>query len=429
MLIYTPQNTLRFQYIIQLLQEHWQIEIQVTDDLTLFQQSNDVKLVYAEERIDNSSFFLQSSGLLLQHDIRKQYITCFEWEESKAFFQTNDDLGFDIFSAIFYLITRYEEYLEYEPDEYGRYAHWNSLAWKEGFLHQPTIDSWLMKLVEKLKTKFAPFIIHHSPFTFLPTYDIDIAWSYKHKGWMRNIGAALTHPLTIAKRFRVWRGKEADPYDSYAWLQQLHEQYQLQPIYFFLLAERNSEYDKNILPKKTALQQLIRSTTAKATVALHPSTESVVNPTALKKEKELLQWILRKPVKQTRNHYIQFHLPHSYRSLITHGFTDEYSMGYGTVNGFRASTAHPFLWYDLEKEETTALRVHPFVYMEANSFYELHHSPEEALEEMKNLCSEVQKVNGTFITIFHNHMLGTDPMFKGWKEMYENFIAEVRGTK
>lgn len=429
MLVYTPHITPRINYIIQLLNERWQIEVEVTDDETLFQQSNDVKLVYAGERIDNTSFFLQSTGLLLQHDIRKQYLTCFDWEDNKAFFQTNDDLGFDLFSAVFYLITRYEEYLEYEPDEYGRYAHWNSLAWRGKFLHQPIIDSWLMKLVGKLKLKFSSFTLHHSPFTFLPTYDIDIAWSYKHKGLFKTIGSVLVHPSTVAKRVAVLSGKETDPYDSYAWLNQLHEQYALEPLYFFLVAERNSEYDKNILPRKIALQQLIRSTAAKTTVALHPSTQSTGNTSLLKKERETLQGISRKAVTATRNHYIQFHLPHSYRTLIANGFTDEYSMGYGTVNGFRASTSHSFLWYDLEKEETTAFRVHPFAYMEANSFYELHHSPEEALNELRQLCREVQKVNGTFITIFHNHMLGTDPMFKGWKEMYENFIASVIPTK
>ena len=429
MLVYTPHITPRISYIVQLLNERWQIEVAVTDDVTLFQQSNDVKIVYADERIDESSLFLQSTGLLLQHDIRKQHITCFDWNDSKAFFQTNDDFGFDIFSAVFYLITRYEEYLEYEPDEYGRYAHWNSIAWKEGFLHQPIIDSWLIKFEAKLKNHNSSIITHQSSFRFLPTYDIDIAWSYKHKGWVRSIVAAISHPSTITKRLRVFSGKEKDPFDSYDWLQQLHEQYVLEPIYFFLLAERNSEYDKNISPKKTALQQLIRSTATKSTVALHPSTQSTVNVSLLIEEKETLQRISRKAVTAIRNHYIQFHLPHSYHTFIANGFTDEYSMGYGTVNGFRASTSYSFLWYDLENEETTALRVHPFAYMEANSFYELHHSPEVALDEMKRLCNEVKKVNGTFITIFHNHMLGTDSMFKGWKEMYETFIAEVRGSK
>ncbi|TWI83498.1 hypothetical protein IQ13_1610 [Lacibacter cauensis] len=429
MLVYTPHITPRISYIIQLLHECWQIEVAVTDDAETFKQSTAVKLQYCEERISTDGFFVQSTGLLQQQVIRKQCISCFEWEGVKAFFQTEDDLGFDVFAAAFYLITRYEEYLEYEPDEYGRYAHWNALAWKEEFLHQPLIDSWLMKFEEKLKAKFSSFTIHHSPFTVLPTYDIDIAWSYKHKGWLKTIGGLLKHPSTIGKRLRVITGKEKDPYDAYDWLKQLHKQYRLQAIYFFLLAERNSEYDKNISPKKAALQQLICATAENTTVALHPSTQSVTNETLLKQEKELLQVISRKKVTATRNHYIQFHLPHSYRTLIANGFTDEYSMGYGTVNGFRASTSHSFLWYDLEKEETTALRVHPFAYMEANSFYELHQSPEEALKEMQQLCAEVRKVNGTFITTFHNHMLATEPMFKGWREMYEKFIAAVIPTK
>lgn len=429
MLVYTPHITPRISYIIQLLNERWQREIQLTEDKNQFHRSNDVKIAYADEKIDEASFFLQSTGILQQYDIRKQHTICFEWENTRAFFQTEDDLGFDVFAAVFYLITRYEEYLEYEPDEYGRYAHWNSLAWKEEFLHQPIIDIWLMKFVGKLQERFSSFTIRHSTFTFLPTYDIDIAWSYKHKGLFKTLATALAHPSSMARRVTVLSGKEADPYDSYAWLQQLHEQYDLKPIYFFLLAKHNSEYDKNISPKNNALQLLIRSTAAHANIALHPSTQSATNEMLLKQEKETLQWICRKAITSTRNHYIQFHLPHSYRTFIANGFTDEHSMGYGTVNGFRASTSHSFLWYDLEKEETTSLRVHPFAYMEANSFYELHQSPEEALEEMKKLCAEVQKVNGTFITIFHNHMLGTEPMFKGWREMYEKFIVDVIPTK
>lgn len=429
MLVYTPHITPRISYVIQLLYERWQIEVAVTDDAEAFKQRTAVKLQYCEERIAADGFFIQSTGLLQQQVICKQRISSFEWEGVKAFFQTEDDLGFDVFAAVFYLITRYEEYLEYEPDEYGRYAHWNSLAWKEGFLHQPLIDIWLINFVYKIRQQFSSFNPQPLTFNLLVTYDIDIAWSYKHKRWLKTIGGLLKHPSTIGKRLRVISGKEKDPFDAYDWLKELHDQYGLQTIYFFLLAEQNSEYDKNISPTKAALQQLIRSTAKNATVALHPSTQSVTNETLLKQEKEMLQWISRKKITATRNHYIRFHLPHSYRTLLANGFTDEYSMGYGTVNGFRASTSHSFLWYDLEKETTTDLRIHPFAYMEANSFYELHQSPEEALAEMKQLCAEVQKVNGTFITIFHNHMLGTEPMFKGWREMYERFVAAVIPTK
>lgn len=425
MLVYTPHITSRIEYILQYFNERLFIAAEVTDDIETYRSYKEARLNYSPERIDAGELYIQPAGLLHQHDLRKQYIECFEWKEVKAFYKTEDDLGFDLFSAVFYLITRYEEYLEHEPDEYGRYAHWNSLAWKEGFLNKPLIDIWLLKFRQELNSKFTNLKLQTSNFEFLPTYDIDIAWSYKYKGFIRSLAASVSKPSSIVKRIKVIAGKEKDPYDSYDWLKQLHDQNNLQPIYFFLVAAENSEYDKNISPKKKALQLLIQSTAKGAIIALHPSTQSNTNKELLAKEKNILQLISGKLIAATRHHYILFHLPHSYRELIAAGFTDDYSMGYGTVNGFRASVSNSFLWYDLEKEETTSLRIHPYCYMEANSFYELHQSSAEALEEMKLLADEVKKVNGTFISIFHNHMLGTDQLFKGWREMYEEFVSEV----
>jgi hypothetical protein len=118
-------------------------------------------------------------------------------------------------------------------------------------------------------------------------------------------------------------------------------------------------------------------------------------------------------------------LPQTFQYLIKAGIKEDFSMGYGTINGFRASVASPFYWYDLEKEETTYLLLHPFCYMEANSFFEQKFSPAQALEEMRYYFQQVKKVNGTFISIWHNSFLGTDERFKGWREVYYQFIQEV----
>ena len=66
-------------------------------------------------------------------------------------------------------------------------------------------------------------------------------------------------------------------------------------------------------------------------------------------------------------------------------------MGYGSINGFRASVASPFYWYDLEKEANNLLAAYPFCYMEANSFYEQKFTPAQALEEMRYYLSAGKK--------------------------------------
>jgi hypothetical protein len=109
--------------------------------------------------------------------------------------------------------------------------------------------------------------------------------------------------------------------------------------------------------------------------------------------------------------------------LIACGITNDYSMGYGSINGFRASVATPFYWYDLESEQETTLLLHPFCFMDANAYYEQHQSPEETWDELQHYNMVVKSVGGTLGTIWHNHFLGTDPAFSGWRALYARFVA------
>jgi hypothetical protein len=111
--------------------------------------------------------------------------------------------------------------------------------------------------------------------------------------------------------------------------------------------------------------------------------------------------------------------------LLEAGIKEDFSMGYGSINGFRASITSPFYWYDLEKEEQTHLLLYPFCYMEANSFFEQKQTPQQAFEEMLYYYNTVKSVNSTLITIWHNTFLGTDEFYKGWREIYHRFFKQV----
>ena len=62
--------------------------------------------------------------------------------------------------------------------------------------------------------------------------------------------------------------------------------------------------------------------------------------------------------------------------------------------------------------------------MDANSFYEQKFTAQQAMDELLQYYYAIKKVNGLMITIFHNHLLGTDQSFAGWKEAYEVFLKE-----
>ena len=222
-------------------------------------------------------------------------------------------------------------------------------------------------------------------------------------------------------------GNLKDPFDCYDWLNTIHKKYQLEPTYFFLVAEKNGEFDKNIMPHNDAMWKLVKKHTALYEIGIHPSWQSNAKVSLLKTE---MEWLAEmsgiKHITVSRQHYIKFSLPQTYRTLIEAGIHDEFSMGYGSINGFRASVASSFYWYDLEKEAQTSLRIHSFCFMDANSYYEQKQHAEQAYEELMHYYNVCKAVNGTLITIWHNNFLGTANEFRGWREMYSTFIAQVR---
>ncbi|MEO5683465.1 MAG: hypothetical protein ABIQ88_12530 [Chitinophagaceae bacterium] len=432
LLFYAHTITPRLKYIVDFISNELFTEpISLTSNAEDFKVFEGPRINYSDNDFSEQEFYIKATPLLFETDIKPQPVECFEADYQRAFFQTSGDHPFDILAASFYLLSRYEEYLPHNKDEYGRYAHTNSLAFKEHFLRQPLINIWLDDFKKKLKKKFPGLIFRRRPFKFIPSYDIDIAWSYKHKGWMRNMGGFAKSIKRgswqqVKERWNVLMNDGQDPYDSYEWLDALHLYCKIKPIYFFLVAQKLQGYDRNTPTSSKALQELIAYFCLVYKIGLHPSWQSSVSATkkVLEEEKEWLEVIVDRPVEHSRQHYIKFTLPQNFRRFIECGLLKDYSMGYGSTNGFRASVASSFYWFDLEENETTALQLFPFCFMDANSFHEQKFTPQQAYEELVHYYNTIKKINGLFVTIWHNHFLGTDKKFKGWKEMYELFMKE-----
>ncbi len=431
MIIYSPTITHRLSYIADFISHELTGQpARLTGRQEEFMAAEGPRINYSSAPITPEEIWIVPHTLLFENGIKEQAADCFERNNHIVFFKTGGDLGFDIFAAAFYLLSRYEEYLPHTKDQYGRYAHENSLAFREGFLNRPLVNEWIIELEKAFKQKTISLASRHMSFIFLPTYDIDEAWSFKHKQWWRSAGAATRDLVTgrfgrFRQRRSVLNNREPDPFDSYAWIDDLHRPYAVEPRFFFLVAKRTGKYDRNILPAETALQTLIRLHAEKYSVGVHPSWQSGDDPALIREEKENIEMITKKKVIASRQHFIRFSLPETFRHLLDAGIHEDYSMGYGSINGFRASVASPFYWYDLEKDQATSLLLYPFCYMEANSFFEQRSTPEQALEEMLHYFQAVKKVKGVMITIWHNTFLGTDTLFSGWREVYTRFVKEV----
>ncbi len=409
-------------------------DVTFTDSRENFLAFDGVKINYSAERLCEEALWIVPHGLLNEKNIQAQLLDCFDWDGLKVFFATSGDIPFDIFAASFYLLSRYEEYLPHEVDEYGRYGHTNSIAYKEGFLHLPLVNLWMKVFEAGLHKKFPldQFKIQNSKFKIVPTYDVDIAFSYLHQPLLKNVFGFYRDLLRgkfdeVAERANVYSGRKRDPFDVFDWLDDLHKQYGLSPIYFFLLTEKRKGVDKNIDPHSKGMQDLMKHHSELYTTGIHPSWQSGDSDEVLKTEMKILSINTQKKVDRSRQHYLRMQIPTTYRRLIELGIKDEYSMAYGTVNGFRASYALPFKWYDVENETVRDLTVHSFCYMDSTAVFQLRETEEEALKELQRYFDIVKVIDGEMIILMHNDFLTEQPEWVGWRKMYERFLERNFG--
>lgn len=377
-----------------------------------------------------SDFSIPNIGLLFEEGIQQKGINRGFWDELPTLFAANEgefSFPFDIFSAVFYLLSRYEEYLPFTPDKHNRFPAAESILFKCELLERPIIDEWLFAFANLLRTKGVS--IQERRFEFLPTYDIDIAWSYRNKGLKRTLGGYLKSIVggdfsAVQERTAVLLGKRQDPYFSFGSTNVLHENYGLKPLYFVLAAVQNAPFDKHILPSNKNMRLLLQELSAQNKIGMHPSYNTNEQPDLFVEEQQILANIIGQRIDISRQHYIKFTLPETYRRLIAIGVRQDYSMGYGTHLGFRAGTSRPFFWYDLRAEQQTELQIFPFCFMDTTAHYEMKLSSKEAFNRLSSFKYRLQKINSLLVTVFHNFSLGTDKEWEGWAEAYADFLKK-----
>ncbi|MEZ5017745.1 MAG: polysaccharide deacetylase family protein [Flavipsychrobacter sp.] len=425
--IYSKQNSARLSYVLDwLFRDRLDIDYVIVDRIPV---TNDIFISYGA--VCDNGISIPDADLLWSTNIEQQHIESADWNGLPTLFAGDQQYSvpFDIFSAIFFLLSRYEEYYSYTPDKHNRYPATESILFKKELLNRPIVDEWVSAFSKLLVSN--SIAVKERTFQFLPTYDIDIAWSYKHKGAARTFGAFAKEVLkgnmnNLWDRLKTLFGSKKDPYDSFEWLDRLHEQYKLAPIYFILCAQATSAFDKNIAPTNTAMQNLLKHLANRYSLGIHPSYYIDSNKNLLSEEKGLLENFINKPTSISRQHYIKNKMPDTYRQLLANNITEDYSMGYGTHLGFRAGTGSAFLWFDLEKGEQQNLRVHPFCFMDTTAYYEEKLTTQESFTRLQKMKDKLEETNSTLVTVFHNFSLGTDKMWKGWSEAYERFISECK---
>jgi len=425
--IYSPENAPRLQFVADLILNEilglsWEI---VTDRRKL----GKYPVINYSDRNLPGSFTINPVKILFETGVARQDIRVDYWRNLPVFFRSSDnaDLPFDIFAATFFLVTRYEEYFEFEPDQYGRFRSEHSIAARHGFIGIPVIDLWAKELARSLVRKFQNLTFRRNEYKALLTFDVDEPYAYLGKNLIGNIGGFL-HDIRsksnkVSHRLDCLRGGEKDPFEVFDYMIESIEQNKTETRFFFPVGNR-SEFDNNPSWKNEKYRKLINGVADKFITGLHPSFNASESLTLIKTEIQRIKAIVKKDCRISRFHFLRISMPVSFRNLNSVGIREDYSMGYPDECGFRAGISRPFWFYDLFEDTITDLRIFPFQIMDVSLREYKKLNAVKAKELIRNIINQTKTAGGLFISIWHNTSLLETPECHDWREVFEFMLRE-----
>lgn len=427
LLIYTQKLTPRISYIFKhICLRILNIEVGFTSVIEEFIAHHGPKLSYGKKPMGNELFF-QSHGLLEQQGIEATDVTVKKWGETFGFFavSSSSSLPFDIFSASFYMITRYEEYLPHVKDELGRFMASESLAYKEGFLHQPIVDIWAYMFKEKLLATFPSMHFPKKKIVIHPVIEAAQTFAYKQKGLFRTVVGYVDNFFhakfrNIILRTQVILGLKRDPLDTFKWMVNKATRSNFDLTIFFLLGNALS-FNESMNTHRQKFKMLIKYVSDYKEVGLIFSFNSLGDYKELKDEKHRIQEITNRSLNSSINAEFLVNLPDTYRYLVELEVERDFTMVFRDTVGFRAGTCTPFLFYDLDYEIKTPLIIHPSA-MTTLAFKKKYVSDIE--KTVSNMLKAVDEVNGTFTMIFSNKDFSTVDNQKIWRNIFSEKLQE-----
>ena len=345
--------------------------------------------------------------------------------------------SFDVFAAIFHLISLEEEYTITDRDEHGRIAADELSLVRSQASDFPIVDIWTLELADRLRAMFPSLPTPDRTYRHVLTVDMDNGLKYAARSWQRAMGAsakelAAGRATSFIERWNVRMGRTKDPYATF--VDRLAEvRADVDRIIAFVLTRGEGRFDHAARLDHPVFVDLMKRLAGVADIGLHPSYESSRNERIIARERDQLGKVTGRSIHISRQHFLRWRMPDTFRALLANGFTEDHSIGFSDRIGFRAGTCTPFPWYDLDLEEETSLMLHPFAAMDsalANSTTETSGLAGEGLRKaiggMKRVSDTVREVQGIFVSVWHDRFLSGHEEFKGGPEAMRELVDHAK---
>lgn len=430
--IYTPELSPRLEYVCGFIFTHvLRVHHRLSTNAADLQTKNDFAVNYSQRDIPGA-YRIRPHKLLFETGVAARAPEPF-FADGQLYLYHNVEgasgLHFDLFSAVFYFISRMEEWQDHEKDRHGRFEARASLLFRHKLHLKPVVDQWICGFGLGLRRLYPELKLPSRIFRLVSTIDVDNLYAYRNKGFIRTLGGAARDLMrgdvgAVAERAAVVCGLRNDPFDIYESVSRFCADHDV-PLFWFFLVRSGTRYDRTIDPARGAFRPVIGKLAGKHFVGLHPSYDSSVDPRLLSEEIRLLKEQGLHEVEFSRQHFLRFSIRSTPGQLHRQGIAADFSMGFASVSGFRAGTTHPFHYFDLENEKPLPLLFIPFCTMDGAYTFYSDTDPRAAMVEQLAMAAEIRSAGGFFTSVFHERTF-SNRLYRGYGTLYKNLLIKLK---
>ena len=318
----------------------------------------------------------------------------------------------DIFALSFFMLTRWEEYVNKNRDAHNRFPAIESLAYKQGFLNRPIVNEELEKLKKRLLALDSNLKFKKREFELILTHDVDNLYFWKSGGQLLRIliGDILKRKdiklafNRIKEYFLVKMSKVKDPFDTFDWLMDRSEAIGVKSRFYFMSGGVTKHDNNYKIDEPKALELMEKIKKRGHIIGIHPSYNAYNNFEQFKKEKELLERVCKCKIDEGREHYLRFEVPITWQIWEDNGMKIDSTCGYADKEGFRCGTGDEFSVFNILTRKKLKLKERPLIYMDDNHYsYNREISNEKSFIKVRSLIEKSKKYNINISILFHNY--------------------------
>lgn len=318
--------------------------------------------------------------------------------------------GIDILASSFFMLTRWEEYVNRNRDKYNRFPAGESLAFKNNFLNRPIVNEYtemLWNILAYLGVKQKRQTRQYQSYF---THDVDVCNRWRNVYVLlrafvgdivnrKDLFRALSEIISYFKtKFKM----QKDPYDTFEYIMSLSEKYGTKS-YFFFMSGGTSKYDNFYsINSKFTRELMIMIDRRGHNIGFHPSYNTYNNFKQWQKEYRILSSISPQKIFTGRQHFLRLKIPTTFQICEDAGIERDSSLAYPEVEGFRCGCCYEFSIYNFLTQEKLKLKELPLIFMDSSSSKYKGKNYDSIIQKIDYLNKKIKKYNGNFVVLLHN---------------------------